>query len=104
MHGVVGIQACTLAATETGYWCSSWTLAGTKEGGSGEGLRKLVLVNVNSCGHQLVKSVGVPQRLCWPLVSSLVKSAGFVYRAGGCVHCCSLCMAATGSPVFLPGS
>lgn len=83
----------------SGFWQGQ-----RREGGSGEGLRKLLLVNVNSCGHQLLKSAGVPQRLCWPLVSSLVKSAGFVYRAGGCAYCCSHCMAATGSPVFLPGS
>lgn len=46
-----------------------------------EAIMKLASMNVTIRGAKLVKSVGDPYQLCWPLVSSVVKSARCVSRA-----------------------
>lgn len=76
------LVCCTHAATEAwaGCQCGSWALAGFM--GKRERLMWLVLAYMNACG---MKASEISRRFTvavLPLVSSVAKVAGFVYRAG----------------------
>lgn len=74
-----GSRLASCAATEMWIGCGSQTQVRV-EGESWEGFRDLASVKTNTCGHNVMKSVGAMVAVLAPF-SSVVKTARFLCRA-----------------------